>query len=84
MRISVREDINKNGCLARTSPRAELNAFLSLASGDRSGVRFEATGTIEKLIAGAFSGAFSRLQGIASPEGIDCLQTRISRWMPAA
>jgi hypothetical protein len=30
-------------------------------SGEQPGVRFEATGTIEKLIAGTFSGVFSRL-----------------------
>lgn len=29
--------------------------------GEQAGIRFEATGTIEKLVAGEFSGAFSRL-----------------------
>jgi hypothetical protein len=38
-------------------------------SGKQAGVRFEATGTIEKLIAVTFSGVFSRLQGMASPGG---------------
>ena len=45
------------------------------------GFRFEATGTVEKLVTGAFP-EFS--QAMVSPRGLDCLQTPIDRWFPAA